>query len=268
MLNRTSRPMATALLSSVILLFVVTTVTLLSSERPVLHAAQVSPTPTLPASEVCNRFSSLVVGEQYQPKAAIAPDPPLAYFLTMHINISTGGSTANRYSEVAATTKAGRTSPELYLHDVGIAAQFSLLMQEVRVAFRETGSTHQTFALTVNGETTAFSTFTELHNKQLGGATLAVTNGGQRGQGELIIAGKVKSLAIGGEELWLDDLCFTQLTATPTATITHNPTKILSPTKTPTFTPTPKTVPIIVTATPTVTPTPTQTVIPTHTPAG
>lgn len=265
MQKRIERLLATTpLLCGLIMLLILVTTTSLSN-IPTLQAAQISPTPTLPATQVCNRFSSLTVGEQYPPKSAIPADPPLIYFLAMQTSTLTGGSTPNHYGEIAASTKAGRTQPELYLHHTLVGAQFSLPMYQASVAFANTGNAHQTQTLAVNGETTVVSSFDEMHNKQLGGAAITVINtvinNGQPEQGVLIISGKVSSLAIGGEEVWVDDLCFRQQIPTPTPTTAAT----RRPTKTPTVTPTPKTDPPVPTATTTATST--ATVVPTHTPA-
>ena len=61
--------------------------------------------------------------------------------------------------------------------------------------------------LLVNGDFRNFANFPDINNTIVGGTQVTVIGGAQNQVGTLKLAGQVNSFSIGGQELWIDDVC-------------------------------------------------------------
>ncbi len=60
--------------------------------------------------------------------------------------------------------------------------------------------------IVVNGDFRNFANFTDIDMMMIGGVDVSVTNGLGNDRGFLSLTGAITSFAIGGQELWIDDL--------------------------------------------------------------
>ncbi|MEE8524447.1 MAG: hypothetical protein V3T72_10990, partial [Thermoanaerobaculia bacterium] len=63
----------------------------------------------------------------------------------------------------------------------------------------------------INGDFQNFGDFADIDGMIIGGVQVAVTNGFGNDQGTLLLTGEIHSLAIGGQELVIDHVCFTEV---------------------------------------------------------
>lgn len=80
---------------------------------------------------------------------------------------------------------------------------FPLPLNSLSLNFGEFGGN---LNLNLNGEFRNFGNFSELNGQTIGGVAITVANGLGNDAGTLQLAGTIKSLAIGGQELWLDNI--------------------------------------------------------------
>jgi hypothetical protein len=59
----------------------------------------------------------------------------------------------------------------------------------------------------INGEFVNFENFADINGAVIGGVNVSVVNGLGNDQGTLTLLGTIESFAIGGQELFIDDVC-------------------------------------------------------------
>ncbi len=111
---------------------------------------------------------------------------------------------------VSEETKANYTGRELHFEDASVSV-FAGCMRDISFRFGQYGGQ---VTLLVNGVRTTVDSFADLHGQSLGSPARAISvrtlpaPGGEIGI--LRIAGTVSSLEIGGENLYMDQLCYTE----------------------------------------------------------
>jgi hypothetical protein len=60
----------------------------------------------------------------------------------------------------------------------------------------------------VNGNWLNFADFADVHGLTVGQVTIMVVNGHGNDQGMVALIGPLQSFSVGGQELWLDDVCY------------------------------------------------------------
>lgn len=111
------------------------------------------------------------------------------------------------HADIGNAGQAGGSGQELHTNNVNVGVAFPSTPNVVHLKFGEYGGN---LNLEVNGDFQNFANFADLHGAVVGGATLSVTNGLGNDQGTVLLSGEVNRLALGGQELWLDDVCFTE----------------------------------------------------------
>ena len=117
-------------------------------------------------------------------------------------NWFTGGQ-----AQVQSNGFSGGTGKDLALNNITVNFAFGRTVENVRLFFGEYGGNVN---LTVNGDFKNFNNFADLNGIVIGGASVAVTNGLGNDQGTLMLTGEVHSFAIGGQELAVDTICYTE----------------------------------------------------------
>ena len=102
---------------------------------------------------------------------------------------------------------AGGTGQELGTNNVNVNVGFPVTPNVVHLRFGEYGGN---LNLEVNGDFQNFGNMAEIHNTMIGGALATVTNGFGDDTGTLMLSGEINSLAVGGQELWVDNICYTE----------------------------------------------------------
>jgi hypothetical protein len=126
-----------------------------------------------------------------------------------------GTSTSTGYAEIQTGSKAGGSGNEMQVNNILVtfSVGFGQTLETLRFSFGEYGGN---LNLWINNQFTNFNNFADIHGKTIGGVQVNVLSGGNgndKGQIEFVghmvdQAGGRGQLAVGGQELWIDDICF------------------------------------------------------------
>lgn len=115
--------------------------------------------------------------------------------------------TALGFAEVETGTLAGGSGQELEVNNVNVDFDFGGPVNAVTLNFGAYGGN---LNLRLNGAHQNFQNFPAINGASIGGVNVTVTSAAVPGgmQGTLELQGTIKSFAIGGQELWIDDVCY------------------------------------------------------------
>jgi hypothetical protein len=172
-----------------------------------------SPAPTT----TCESLDTLTLGAR-----AVVGVPPVNSFQppTMDIGArpftwANGMSTSTGFAEIQTGGKAGGSGKEMAVNNILVtfSVGFGQTLETLRFSFGEYGGN---LNLWINNQFTNFNNFADIHGTTIGGVQVNVLSGGHgndKGQVEFVghmvdQAGGRGQLAVGGQELWIDDICF------------------------------------------------------------
>jgi hypothetical protein len=167
--------------------------------------------PPRPAASGCIDFEApLVVGTQYGTPSGLAPGA--VAFTASGIPVSldkltwAGGGSGFNYAQVDAHAFAGAAGQSLRLNNVSAEFAFPAGITSVTLAFEDLGGIEN---LAVNGSAPYVGNI-ESAPATIGGASVSVTTAPTAGgkTGTLTVTGSITSLLIGGQEFWIDNVCF------------------------------------------------------------
>jgi hypothetical protein len=128
---------------------------------------------------------------------------------------SNGTTTSNGYAEIQSAGRAGGSGNEMAINNllVSISVGFGQTLQAVRISFGEYGGN---LNVSINNDFRNFDNFSQINGASIGGVQVRVLSGGlgnDAGQIEFVgtmtdQASGLGQLAVGGQELWVDDICF------------------------------------------------------------
>ena len=122
-------------------------------------------------------------------------------------HLSDGSETSTGRASKSASSHAGGSPPEMQLNNLVVATStLSFPFTKIEFKYAERGGN---LNLSINGEPANFDNFADMNGAMLGGVHVAVTGGNGQDSGEVTLYGEISSFGIGGQELWIDDLCFT-----------------------------------------------------------
>lgn len=170
--------------------------------RSIIVAALATVFSTVGATAANLDLEDLTVGTQYNVGDTLTTGGVL---VTAEDFTFAGGVTFNLgFAEVQdnIASLSGGTDNELEVNnillDFAIAPTTSLSLN-----FGEFGGN---LNLRINGAFTNFENFSSLNGASLGGVGIAVTNGFGDDRGVLSLSGSITDFAIGGQELWIDNV--------------------------------------------------------------
>jgi hypothetical protein len=153
-------------------------------------------------------FEDLTLGQVYDLDAATVADP--ASFTTDGVGVTLsqfffggGGSTTNGFSEVGNSGNAGGAGNELEVNNVNLNFNFGQPIAKLEITFGEFGGNVN---FTVNGDFQNAENFQALP-ANVGGAAYSVTATNTPGS-RITVDGTISSFAIGGQELWIDNITY------------------------------------------------------------
>ncbi|MCA9953099.1 MAG: PKD domain-containing protein [Anaerolineales bacterium] len=126
---------------------------------------------------------------------------------------SNGQSTDGGFARVEDGGLAGGSGQEVQVNNINLAFDFGTILPGITLHFGEFGGN---LNLTVNGDFRNFKNFDQIDGGIIGGVVASVTGGTDQAQGMLMLQGEISSFAIGGQELWIDDVCPTSTAIPPT----------------------------------------------------
>ena len=153
----------------------------------------------------CIDFESLTVGTEYNVGDSFADSG--ANMSVEQFQWSNSNWTSTGFARVSNLGRAGGSGKDLGANNVNVDVDFPTTTNVVHLKFGEYGGN---LNIEVNGDFQNFANFVDIDNATIGGALATVTNGLGNDTGTLLLTGEVNSFAIGGQELWIDDICYTE----------------------------------------------------------
>ncbi len=108
------------------------------------------------------------------------------------------------FARIENTGLAGGAGQEIAVNNINLAFDFGVPLIELELRFGEYGGN---LNINVNGDFRNFENFVEIDGQIIGGVEVSVVNGLGNDTGLLTLKGTINSFAIGGQELWIDDVC-------------------------------------------------------------
>jgi hypothetical protein len=167
----------------------------------------------------CETFDSLAIGSQitvYFLNAVYSNtwQPPNGDFWGAKFVWSNGNSTDAGYARISNRGHAGGSGHEVTINNISLCfgTNFGQVLKRIRFKFGEYGGN---LNLMINRQFVNFANFKDIHGQVIGGVKVNVLSGGSgNDSGEVELVGTIRDqrwwghLAIGGQELWIDDFCW------------------------------------------------------------
>ncbi len=115
-----------------------------------------------------------------------------------------GQWTSDGYAEVGDARLAGGAGQEIQVNNVNLIFDFCSPIQSLSLRFGEYGGN---LNIKINDEFVNFEDFSEIDGRNIGWVDVSVINGFGDDTGSLEASGAINSFAVGGQELWIDDVC-------------------------------------------------------------
>jgi hypothetical protein len=178
-----------------------------------------SPSISAPAASglACESLDTLAVGTTIVigPPPASSFQPPMMDIAAHPFALGNGAVTTSGTATTENTGRAGGSGTEIRVNNlvVSVSRGFGQVLHSARIAFGEYGGN---INVSVNNAAANVGNFAALHNKVLGGVAVTVLSGGLgNDKGVVEFHGFMPDqnsglgqLAVGGQELWIDDICF------------------------------------------------------------
>ena len=144
--------------------------------------------------------ASYVVGDDFFDSEAYMTLHP---FVWSNNTVFTGG-----VAPVSHSGMAGGTGQEMNLNNINMGFDFGVPASSLSLHFGEYGGN---LNIEVNGNFVNFENFADINGATIGGASLSVINGLGNDKGKLMLNGIIFDFHVGGQELWIDDVCATRM---------------------------------------------------------
>lgn len=125
--------------------------------------------------------------------------------------------TNNGFAKVGNAGRAGGSNQEIEINNINLAFDFNTSCKSLSFLFGEYGGN---LNIGINGDFRNFENFADINGTTIGGVNVSVVNGFGNDKGVLKLSGKIikskftlgkkdvwASIIIGGQELWIDDVC-------------------------------------------------------------
>jgi len=112
--------------------------------------------------------------------------------------------TLDGFAEVDINEYSGGTGRDLNLNNINLYVFYEQTLDGLVLNFGEYGGN---LNIEVNGEFRNFDIMPDLNGQTIGGVEITVTIKSDVNKGILKLEGDIDSFAIGGQELWIDDIC-------------------------------------------------------------
>ena len=150
--------------------------------------------------EGCARFEDLTVGTIYGVGDVFVTSDIVVE--VAEFTYGGGATTSGGFTMVEAGDAAGGSGQDLQVNNVLLRFGFDSPIEGLSLDFGAYGGN---LNLEINGEFVNFGSMDDINGIGIGGTEVFTTAGG--GRGSLIVFGFIESFAIGGQELWIDDVC-------------------------------------------------------------
>jgi len=117
---------------------------------------------------------------------------------------SNGTWTNSGFSEVGSGGNAGGSGLELIVNNVLLKFELPGSYSALELNFGEYGGN---LNIDINNDFVNFDNFADINGAVIGGTNITVVNGMGNDMGTLTVAGSIEEFAIGGQELFIDNVC-------------------------------------------------------------
>lgn len=105
---------------------------------------------------------------------------------------------------IVSSGLAGGTLNEIEVNNINLQMQFPQAVNGLGLRFGEYGGN---INFMLNGDFRNIANFATLNNQIVGGVHVSVVNGFGNDMGTIALSGAIHNFMIGGQELWLDNIC-------------------------------------------------------------
>jgi hypothetical protein len=172
------------------------------TSTPKQPAPTKEPSPTEEPSP-CVAFEGLTLGDSYR-----VPERFMDSGVEITVRAFQWGNgewTTEGYTQVDDQGLAGGSGQDMWINNVNLDFDFCcVLAKGLTLKFGEYGGN---LNMEINGVFENFADFADIDGSNIGGVTVIVTDGLGNDTGMLTLEGEIWSFAIGGQELWIDDVC-------------------------------------------------------------
>jgi hypothetical protein len=153
----------------------------------------------------CHDFESQTIAASFA-VGSILTDEGVA-FAVAPFRYANGETTSGGSAQIDGRGYAAGSGRDVNARNVNLHPLLPHAVSVVQMRFGELGGNVN---LTINGDSRNVADLRNLHGATVGGADLVVTGveQGNNFHGLLAATGPIDDFAIGGQELWVDDLCF------------------------------------------------------------
>jgi hypothetical protein len=163
-----------------------------------LPTAEAAPT----APGTCVDFEGLTFGDTYAVGQAFVDSGVVMTVETFERN---GGQvTTDGQALVDALTRAGGSGLDVNTNNVNLDVDFGTPLTGLRFRFGEYGGN---LNVRINGDFRNVDNFAQIDGLTIGNVDVEVVNGFGNDTGWVHLSGAIHQFSVGGQELWLDDLC-------------------------------------------------------------
>ena len=156
---------------------------------------------------LCSTFESLKADQTYSVGASFDDGSKMT---PLEFVWSNGTPTADGFARVATSGLAGGSGQDLNLNTINVGFDFGTVVHSLTLRFGEYGGN---INIRVNGDFRNFGDFADIDQKTIGNVAVAVniydprSSNGSGDRGILTLTGPIDQFALGGQELWIDDVC-------------------------------------------------------------
>jgi len=114
-----------------------------------------------------------------------------------------GGWTSDGDAEIENRGLAGGSGQDVHTDNVNLDFQITEPWKDLTLRFSDCGGNAN---IKINGDFRNFADFPDIDNTTIGGVNVDVVDGAQNELGVLRLTGWITEFALGGQELWIDDV--------------------------------------------------------------
>jgi hypothetical protein len=149
----------------------------------------------------CIDFEDLLLGTEYHVGNTFTTSG--ASIEVQSFQWSNGQWTDGGYARVENEGLAGGSGQDMLFNNVNLGFDFGGPCEGLSLLFGEYGGN---LNIEINGDFRNFNDFIDINGPSIGGVDVVVSDFGNS-KGRLTLSGTINSFAIGGQELWIDDIC-------------------------------------------------------------
>ena len=147
-------------------------------------------------------FEDLPLGAEYQ-VGDIITTMGVNQIMVRDFQWSNGTWTDKGSALVENGGQAGGAGNEMIVNNVNLDFLLNVPLTGLSLLFGEYGGN---LNININGIFRNFENFTDINGQTIGGVHVSVVNGSGNDMGSLHLSGMISQFAIGGQELWIDDV--------------------------------------------------------------